>query len=109
MIKNWLSSNSHAQGCNGFWFCSCAGLPIVPGGGGGSTATGRAPVIIRGKRARTVDAHAHCYFQAGLDLMGADAKGILPPVKGVPEHFLQMAQQLDALSLIHISEPTRPY
>jgi aminocarboxymuconate-semialdehyde decarboxylase len=96
MIKNWLSSNTHAQGCNGFWFCSCAGLPIVPAGGGGSTATGRAPVIIRGKRARTVDAHAHCYFQAGLDLMGADAKGVLPPVKGVPEHFVQMAEQLDA-------------
>ncbi|MCX7138630.1 MAG: hypothetical protein NTW47_18875, partial [Proteobacteria bacterium] len=37
------------------------GLPIVPAGGGGSTTTGRAPVIIRGKRARTVDAHAHCY------------------------------------------------
>ena len=28
------------------------------------------------------------------DLMGADAKGVLPPVKGVPEHFLQVEQQL---------------
>jgi aminocarboxymuconate-semialdehyde decarboxylase len=62
----------------------------VPGGGGGAAAApARAPVILRGRRARTIDVHAHCLFQQALDLMGADAKAVLPPVKGVPEHFLQ--------------------
>lgn len=92
MLKNWLfpkSPNAHAHGPGGFWFCGCAGLPIVEHGGGGGVQARRAPVIIRGKRARTVDVHAHCYFQAAIDLMGAEAKGVLPPVKGVPEHFLQ--------------------
>jgi len=93
MLKNWLLPKSHTHGPGGFWFCGCAGLPIVPEGGG-TTATRRAPVIIRGKRARTVDAHAHCYFQAGIDLMGAEAKSVLPPVKGVPEHFVQVEAQL---------------
>jgi predicted TIM-barrel fold metal-dependent hydrolase len=77
----------------GFWFCACSGLPIVPEGGGG-VAPKRAPVVLAGRRARTVDVHAHCYFQAALDLMGPEAASVLPPVKGVPEHFLQIEQQL---------------
>jgi predicted TIM-barrel fold metal-dependent hydrolase len=95
MLKNWLLPKTHAHGPGGFWFCGCAGLPIVPEGGGAS-APRRASVILRGKRARTVDVHAHCYFQAALDLMGDEARAVLPPVKGVPEHFLQVEQQLDA-------------
>ncbi|MFY9512045.1 MAG: amidohydrolase family protein, partial [Rubrivivax sp.] len=51
-------------------------------------------VLLRGRRARTVDTHAHCYFQPAIDLMGAEAKGVLPPVKGVPEHFIQADAQL---------------
>ena len=120
---SWLfpRSSTHHHG-NGFWFCGCAGLPlhsgVMPhsgGGGGGasvgsSVQPGRAPVVLKGRRARTVDVHAHCYFQAALDLMGEEAKAVLPPVKGVPEHFLQVEQQLAArfeamdrmLSLIHI-------
>jgi predicted TIM-barrel fold metal-dependent hydrolase len=78
---------------HGFWFCGCSGLPIVPEGGG-AVAAKRAPVILKGQRARTVDVHAHCYFQAAIDLMGDEAKAVLPPVKGVPEHFLQLEQQL---------------
>lgn len=94
MLKNWLIPHLHHHNSGGFWFCGCSGLPIVPEGGGGHTATRRASVTIRGKRARTVDVHAHCYFQQAIDLMGAEAKGVLPPVKGVPEHFLQIDQQL---------------
>ena len=98
---NWLfprSPTAHRHG-NGFWFCGCAGLPmhsgVMPDGGGGATPqAGRAPVVLKGRRARTVDVHAHCYFQAAIDLMGEEAKGVLPPVKGVPEHFLQVEQQL---------------
>ena len=40
--------------------------------------------MLKGRRAKTVDVHAHCYFQAALDLMGDEAKAVLPPVKGVP-------------------------
>lgn len=92
---SWLFPHAHRTRPGGFWFCGCAGLPIVAEAGGGAAAVPRrAPVMIRGQRARTVDVHAHCYFQAAIDLMGADAKGVLPPVKGVPEHFLQLEQQL---------------
>jgi predicted TIM-barrel fold metal-dependent hydrolase len=83
-----LSRLTHSHRRGAFWFCGCSGQPIVPEGGGGA-APRRAPVIIKGQRARTVDVHAHCYFQDAIDLMGAEAASVLPPVKGVPEHFLQ--------------------
>ena len=95
MSLNWLNPSSHRHQPGGFWFCGCSGLPIVEGSGG-AAAPKRAPVVIRGQRARTVDVHAHCYFQAALDLMGPDAKAVLPPVKGVPEHFLQVDAQMAA-------------
>lgn len=95
---SWLfpRSSLHAgPRAHGFWFCGCSGLPVVDTSGAGA-APSRAPVVLRGRRARTIDVHAHCYFQAALDLMGAEAKSVLPPVKGVPEHFLQVGAQLAA-------------
>jgi aminocarboxymuconate-semialdehyde decarboxylase len=91
---SWLFPQTHSHAGSGFWFCGCSGLPIVESSGVGAPAPRRAPVVIRGRRARTVDVHAHCYFQRAIDLMGDDAKGVLPPVKGVPEHFLQVDAQL---------------
>ncbi len=69
---------------------------MVEAGAAGSTSGRRAPVVIKGQRARTVDVHAHCYFQDAIDLMGAEATAVLPPVKGVPEHFLRVDAQLAA-------------
>jgi len=92
---NLLSRFTHSHRHGGFWFCGCSGMPVVPDGGG-AVEPKRAPVIIKSQRARTIDVHTHCYFQAALDLMGADAASVLPPVKGVPEHFLQIDQQLAA-------------
>ena len=109
---SWLFPPSHrprTHGGAGFWFCSCAGLPIVESGGGGAgPQPARKPVLVGGRRARTVDVHAHCYFQPAIDLMGAEAKAVLPPVKGVPEHFLNntadavMAQRLAAMDRMGI-------
>ena len=53
----------------------------------------RAPVMIDGKRVKTVDVHAHCYFHDVVALMGAEAKGVMPPVKGVPEHFIPVSDK----------------
>ena len=53
----------------------------------------RPPVMIDGKRVKAVDVHAHCYFHDVVALMGADAKGVMPPVKGVPEHFIPVSDK----------------
>ena len=46
------------------------------------------PMLIDAERVRTVDIHAHCDVSEALALLGADANGVLPPVKGVKEHFI---------------------
>ncbi len=74
----------------GLAFCSCGLLDAAHAQSTeqATTAPRRGPLVIDGRRVRTVDAHAHCYFHDAIDLMGADAKGVLPPVKGVREHFI---------------------
>ncbi|MDP9096405.1 MAG: amidohydrolase, partial [Pseudomonadota bacterium] len=48
----------------------------------------RRPVSVGGQRVRTVDTHCHCIFQDALSLMGGAGQAIVPPTKGVDEHFL---------------------
>jgi predicted TIM-barrel fold metal-dependent hydrolase len=62
----------------------------------------RLPVKVGGKRVLTVDAHAHCYFHETIDLMGDDAGKVLPPVKGVPEHFIVIEQRLREMDAMAI-------
>jgi aminocarboxymuconate-semialdehyde decarboxylase len=54
----------------------------------------RLPVKVNGKRVLTIDVHAHCYFHEAISLMGDGADKVLPPVKGVPEHFIVIEQRL---------------
>jgi aminocarboxymuconate-semialdehyde decarboxylase len=51
----------------------------------------------RRSRVKTIDVHAHCFFQDAIDLMGADAKAVLPPVKGIPEHFIVVDSRIRAM------------
>jgi aminocarboxymuconate-semialdehyde decarboxylase len=55
--------------------------------------TKKAPVMIDGKRVKTIDVHAHCFFHDALALMGAEAKTLQPPVKGAPEHFIPVSDK----------------
>jgi hypothetical protein len=56
-------------------FCSCC---LLDAARAQQPATARRPVTVGGKRVKTVDAHSHCYFQAALDLMGAEAATVIP-------------------------------
>ena len=73
-----------AAAMGGLGFCGCCLRP-APARAAESV---HLPVNIAGRRVRTIDTHAHCYFQDAIDLMGPDAAKVLPPVKGVPDHFL---------------------
>src|SRR3979411_2308543 len=74
----------------GLVFCGC-GIPMAAYA---QNAPARLPVMVKGRRIKTVDVHAHCFFQAAIDLMGDEAKAVLPYVKGVPEHFIGAEQRL---------------
>jgi len=62
----------------------------------------RLPVKVNGKRVLAVDVHAHCYFREAISLMGDGADKVLPPVKGVPEHFIAIEQRLKEMDAMAI-------
>ena len=53
--------------------------------------------MVKGKRIKTIDVHAHCFFREAVDLMGDDAAQVMPPVKGVQEHFIVVEQRLKGM------------
>jgi aminocarboxymuconate-semialdehyde decarboxylase len=50
----------------------------------------------------TVDVHSHCYFREAINLMSDAADKVLPPVKGVPEHFIVIEQRLKEMDAMAI-------
>jgi len=90
---------------SGIAFCTCGLLDAAhaqlshthPQAG-----TKRKPVIFKGKRVKTIDTHAHCFFHEGIALMGDDAKGVMPPVKGGPEHFIVIEERLKGMDAMGI-------
>ena len=82
----------------GLVFCGC-GLPFEAHA---QAKPARLPVMVKGKKIKTIDSHAHCFFQEAIDLMGEDAKNVPPPVKGVKEHFIVIEQRLKEMDAMAI-------
>jgi len=83
---------------SGIAFCSCGMLEAAHA----QPKAPRLPVKVNGKRVLTVDVHAHCYFREAINLMGDGADKVLPPVKGVPEHFIVIEQRLKEMDAMAI-------
>ncbi len=60
------------------------------------------PVMVGGKRVKTVDVHSHCLFHEALNLLGNEARSVLPPTKGVEEHFIGIDERLAAMDAMGI-------
>ncbi|MDQ6880879.1 MAG: amidohydrolase family protein, partial [Pseudomonadota bacterium] len=60
------------------------------------------PVIVEGRRVKTIDVHAHCFVPEALALLGAEANSVLPPVKGIKEHFIVVSERLAAMDAMRI-------
>lgn len=88
----------------GIALTGCSSMDAAPvwRPGPGDKSVAKLPVTINGQRVRTIDVHAHCFVEEALVLMGADAKAVLPPVKGVPEHFIVVAERLAAMDAMGI-------
>src|SRR4029077_11773590 len=86
----------------GLMFRSCGLSPAAHA----QTGPARLPVTVKGKRIKTVDVHAHCYFQEALDLAGVKVENVIAPVKGIPDHFVgtnaileRRLAQMDAMAI----------
>ena len=55
------------------------------------------PVVVGGKRVKTIDVHAHCHFREAGAVGGCFApKFQLPPVNGAAEAFIEIDKRLAA-------------
>ncbi|HEX4329223.1 MAG TPA: amidohydrolase family protein [Burkholderiales bacterium] len=65
------------------------------------------PVMVGGKRVKTIDVHSHCFFKDAIEAAGPGIS-INAPVKGSPEHYIQVTNQdmvkvrLDAMDAMGI-------
>ncbi len=98
--RNFLKATTAAA--SGIAFCSCGLLdaaraqqaldPHQPAGGR------RLPVVVNGKRVKTIDVHAHCHIHDVEPLIGAQAAaGMVPPVNGAKNVFIEIDERLKAM------------
>jgi predicted TIM-barrel fold metal-dependent hydrolase len=78
----------------GIAFCSCALLDAAHAQQPGAT---RLPVMVKGKRIKAIDAHAHCHIRDIVPLLGAEAAVLTPKINGAPEAFIEVEQRLKAM------------
>jgi aminocarboxymuconate-semialdehyde decarboxylase len=83
----------------GVVFCGCGMLDAAraqhPGGA-------HRPVMIAGRRIRTIDVHAHCLFHDAVALMGDDARNVIAPVRGAAEQYIVIEERLKAMDAMAI-------
>ncbi|MGH1569550.1 amidohydrolase family protein [Methylobacterium sp. P31] len=76
-------------------FCSCG---LLRSAHAQQPVRQKLPVVVGGKRVKTIDVHAHCHFHEAGALIGADASKLqLLPVNGGAEVFLSVEQRLAAM------------
>src|SRR3954464_12388109 len=81
----------------GVIFTSCSLLDAAPAR---AQAPGkkRTPVMVKGKRVKTIDVHAHCLIPEALALLPADeAKGIFPQTKGAQQFLINLDERLGGM------------
>ena len=81
-------------GAAGIAFCSCGMLDAARAQQPGAP---RLPVTVNGKRVKTIDVHSHCHFHEAVNLMGEEAKSVLPQTKGAQEHFIVIEERLKGM------------
>ena len=83
-------------GCSLLQGCSTHAQSVAPAG----TSAG---VPVRRSRVKTIDVHAHCFFQDALDVAKLDLKSVIPaPVKGTAEHIIVLDERLKAMDAMGI-------
>ena len=87
------------RAAGGIVFCSCGMLDAARAR---ESAPRRLPVMVRGKRIKTIDVHAHCNFQEAIDLMGSDAASVIPGTRVVEPRVLAVEQRLKNMDAMAI-------
>jgi predicted TIM-barrel fold metal-dependent hydrolase len=91
--RNFLKGGTAAAA--GLVFCSCGMLQSAHAQ---QPARQKIPVMVGGKRVKTIDVHAHCQFhEAGALLGDGGDASLVSPVRGAEEVFVDINQRLAAM------------
>jgi predicted TIM-barrel fold metal-dependent hydrolase len=83
----------------GLVFCGC-GLPDAAHAQ--PAATSKLPVMVRGKRIKTVDVHSHCIFRDAALLLGDHAPPEFTPVLNSKDAYIVIEERLKAMDAMAI-------
>jgi predicted TIM-barrel fold metal-dependent hydrolase len=87
-------------GAAGVVFCSCGLLDAARAQTPARPPS--LPVMVNGKRVKTIDVHAHCLFHESLALMGDQADRLRPDTKGSEQMFIAVDERLKAMDAMAI-------
>src|SRR5216683_479862 len=73
-----------AGAATGIVFCSCGLRDAAWAQQGGGQ---RLPVMVNGKRIKTIDVHAHCHFHEAVALTGDEANRVISQTRGAQQNF----------------------
>jgi predicted TIM-barrel fold metal-dependent hydrolase len=87
-------------GAAGMMFCSCG---LLDAARAQQPAAPRVlPVMVNGKRVKTIDVHTHCLFHEALALMGDRAARVRPKTKGADQMFITVDERIKAMDAMGI-------
>jgi predicted TIM-barrel fold metal-dependent hydrolase len=84
---------------SGIAFCSCGLLDRAQAQ---SPARRHLPVMVDGKRVKTIDIHSHCLFHEAAALMGDDAASLTPAINGAQEAYIEIDKRLKAMDAMAV-------
>jgi aminocarboxymuconate-semialdehyde decarboxylase len=92
--RNFLKGGT-AAAATGIVFCNCG---LLRSAHAQQPARQKLPVLVAGKRVKTIDVHAHCHFREAGALIGdAGPAAQISPVRGAEEVFVEMDKRLAAM------------
>jgi predicted TIM-barrel fold metal-dependent hydrolase len=83
-----------AGAATGIVFCGCGLRDAARAQQGGGQ---RLPVMVNGKRIKTIDVHAHCHFHEAVALMGDEASRVISQTRGAQENFIVIEERLKGM------------
>jgi predicted TIM-barrel fold metal-dependent hydrolase len=83
----------NAAAMTGVVFTGCSLLDVAPALAQAKAGAKRLPVMVKGKRIKTIDVHSHCLIPEAVALLGKDADSVYSPTKGSREQVIVLEQR----------------
>jgi predicted TIM-barrel fold metal-dependent hydrolase len=83
-----------AAAATGIVFCGCG---LLHSAHAQQPVRQKLPVMVNGKRVKTIDVHAHCLFPEAVKLLGPSTAPRPPPVRGAEEAAIEIDKRLAAM------------